>query len=78
MTECKPVTTPLDRNLKLDVESDIEEYLILCLIYLTITRPDLRYSVGLLTQFMQTLHEIHPNCAQRVPHKSKSQLSIVN
>ena len=59
MTECKPVSTPLDRNLKIDAssgtaESEPTEYrqLIDNLIYLTITRPDLNYLVGLLSQFL--------------------------
>ena len=60
MTECKPVSTPLDQNLKLDAASRTEEceptqyrHLISSLIYLTITQPDLSYLVGLLSQFMQ-------------------------
>ena len=62
MTQCKLVTTPLDCNLKLDADSGTREceptlyrQLVGSLIYLTITRPDLSYPVGLLTQFMQTL-----------------------
>ena len=50
MAECKYVATPLDRNLKLDVDSDTKaceptqyRQLIKSLIYLTITRPDLSY-----------------------------------
>ena len=61
MAECKSVATPLDRNLKLDADSgtgacEPTQYreLIGSLIYLTITRPDLSYPVGLLSQFMQT------------------------
>ena len=56
MTECKPVTTPLDRNLKLDADSSTTEcepmfyrQLVRSLIYLTITRPGLSYPVGLLS-----------------------------
>ena len=56
MTECKSVATPLDRNLKLDANSGTTE----CEpthywqpvgrhIYLTMTRPDLNYTVGLLS-----------------------------
>ena len=59
MTECKLGSTPLDRNPKLNVDLGIEEceltqyrQLIGSLIYLTITRPDPNYSVGLLNQFM--------------------------
>ena len=73
MTECKSVATPLDRNLKLDANSGTKaceptEYrqLIGSLIYLTITRPDLSYPVGLLSQFMQAPRDIHLDCAKRV------------
>ena len=56
MVECKSVATPLDQNLKLDADSrttacELTQYrqLIESLIYLTITRPDLSYPVGLLS-----------------------------
>ena len=62
MTECKLVSIPLDHNLKVDAsfgmaESEPTQYrqLIGSLIYLTITRHDLSYSVGLLSQFIQNL-----------------------
>ena len=73
LTECKPVSTPLDRNLKMDADSgtavcDPTKYrqLIDNLIYLTITRPDLSYSVGLLSQFMQNPRNLHLDCAKRI------------
>ena len=73
MDECKSVATPLDRNLKLDANSGTNaceptqyRQLIGSLIYLTITRPDLSYHVGLPSQFMQTPHDIHLDCAKRV------------
>ena len=73
MTECPLVATPLDWNLKLDVDSGIKEcestqyqQPIRSLIYLTITRPDLSYPVGLLSQFMQTPCDIHLDCTKRV------------
>ena len=70
MTECNGVAITLDRNLNLDVDSDIEEcepthyrQLVESLIYLTITRPDLNYPVCLLNQFKQTPRDIHLDCA---------------
>ena len=36
------------------------------LIYLTITRPDLSYSVGLLSRFIQNPHKLHLDCAKRI------------
>ena len=63
MTKCKSMETPLDRNIKLVVESGIGEceltqywQLIGSLIYLMIARPNLKYLVGILSQFMQKLH----------------------
>ena len=58
MTECKSITTPLDQNLKLHPDSgkacDPRRYqqIVRSLIYLTITRPDLSYPVGVISQFM--------------------------
>ena len=72
MTDQKPISTPLDRNLKLHTDSgttcEPTQYrqIIGSLIYLTITRPDLSYPVGLLSQFMQTPCDTHLNCAKRV------------
>ena len=70
---CKLVSTPLDRNLKLDFNCSTEEcepthyrQLVGSLTYLTIIRPGLSYLVGLLSQFMQTPRNIHLDCAKRV------------
>ena len=67
------MATPLDHNLKLDVDSGTEEcdsthyrQLVGSLIHLTITQPGLNYPVGLLSQFMQTPHDIHLNCVKQV------------
>ena len=71
MTTCKPISTPLDRNPKLDANSSIEEcepihyqQLVVRLIYLTITRPELSYLVNLLNQFMQTPRNVHLDCVK--------------
>ena len=65
--------TPLDRNLKLDAhfgtttcEPTKYRQLIGSLFYVMITRPDLWYPVGLLSQFMQTPRDIRLNCSKRV------------
>ena len=67
------MSIPLDRNLKIDADSgtavcDSTKYrqLIGNLIYLTIMRPNLSYSVGLLSQFMQNPRNLHLNCAKRI------------
>ena len=69
MIECKSVVaTPLDQNLKLDAEFGTKEceptfysQVVESLIYLTITQPDLSYMVGLLSQFIQTPRDTHPD-----------------
>jgi hypothetical protein len=61
MTTCKPISIPLEQNVKLNAdEGDLVEDTIMyrrivwSLIYMTITRPDLSYVVGVGSQFMQT------------------------
>jgi hypothetical protein len=61
MMGCKPVSIPLEQNVKLSVnERDLVEdttmykHIVGSLIYMTITRPDLSYAVGVVNQFMQT------------------------
>ncbi|RDX62553.1 hypothetical protein CR513_59101, partial [Mucuna pruriens] len=60
MSNCMPIDNPMDPNMKLMVKygepySDRERYrrLVGKLIYLTITRPDISFAVGVVSQFMQ-------------------------
>eukprot|EP00253_Pinus_taeda_P036220 PITA_36220 len=60
MTECNPVTTPMEQNLKLtSIEGkefeDATKYrqLVGSLNYLTTTRPDISFVVGILSRFIQ-------------------------
>jgi len=61
MTGCKPISIPLEQNVKLSAnEGDLVEDTTIyrCtvgnLIYMTITKLDLNYAVGMVSQFMQT------------------------
>ncbi len=66
MTGCKPISIPLEQNVKLsadegDLVEDTTMYkcIVGSLIYMTITRPDLSYEVGMVSQFMQTPRKPH-------------------
>ncbi len=66
MTGCKPISIPLEQNVKLSVdERDLGEdttmyiRIVGSLIYMTITRPNLSYEVGVVSQFMQTPRKPH-------------------
>ena len=68
MQNCRPVDSPMDPNLKLMADQrgiypDPERYrrLVGKLIYLTITRPDISFVVGVVSQFMQNPHVDHWN-----------------
>ena len=72
MSDAKPKLTPLDSKLKLDLRgtplSDISSYqrLVGKLIYLTITRPDISYSVSIASQFMHSPTIEHMNLVKRI------------
>ena len=73
MTECNPLTTPMEQNLKLtSIEGkefeDATKYrqLVGSLNNLTITRPDISFAVGILSRFMQKPCEGHWSTAKRV------------
>eukprot|EP00253_Pinus_taeda_P029385 PITA_29385 len=66
MVEWNPLTTPMEQNLKLtSIEGkefeDATKYrqLVRRLNYLTTTRPDISFVVGILSRFMQKLREGH-------------------
>jgi len=66
MTCCKPISIPLKQNVKLNAdEGDFVEdttmyrRIVGSLIYMTITRPNLSYEVGVVNQFMQTPRKPH-------------------
>ncbi|XP_071712573.1 uncharacterized mitochondrial protein AtMg00810-like [Rutidosis leptorrhynchoides] len=73
---CKPSNTPIEPNLNVSCEpsekdpllSNITKYqkLVGKLIYLTLTRPDISFSVQVLSQFMHAPLQSHFNLALRV------------
>ncbi|KAM2257985.1 hypothetical protein ACFX1S_003118 [Malus domestica] len=72
MLDCKPTITPVDSKLKLNTDGeamhDVSYYqrLVGKLIYLTITRPDITYTVSLASQFMHSPMVDHLNMVERV------------
>eukprot|EP00253_Pinus_taeda_P033382 PITA_33382 len=73
MEQCKLATIPLQQNLKLssddgtkEVDATMYKQLVVNLIYLTTTRPDLAYSVSVLSQFMSKPLESHWVAAKSV------------
>ncbi|XP_028945711.1 uncharacterized mitochondrial protein AtMg00810-like [Malus domestica] len=72
MKDAKPVQTPLDSKLKLNLEGkplpNIGYYqrLVGKFIYLTITRPDITFAVSLASQFMHAPTIEHFNLVKRV------------
>jgi hypothetical protein len=73
MTGCKPISIPLEQNAKLSAnEGDRVEDTIMyrrivgSLIYMTITRPDLSYAVGVVSQFMQTPQKPHLDAMKHI------------
>lgn len=73
MLECKALDTPAEASLKLNYALDEKQVdathyrsLVGSLIYATITRPDISYAVGLVSQFMQDPRESHWKAAKRI------------
>lgn len=73
MLGCRPCDTPIDPNCKLgeaDGERllDVGRYqrLVGKLIYLSLTRPDIAYAVGLVSQFMHVPTTIHLEATYRI------------
>jgi len=73
MQKCNPTNTPSEFGLKLykneegeKVDNTLYKQIIGSLMYLTATRPDIMYSVSLISRYMESLTEIHLMAAKRI------------
>lgn len=73
MMECKPVSTPIEPNAKICAHEGKEledgtmyRQLVGSLIYLTLTRPDISYAVGVMSRYMQSPKKCHLDSARRI------------
>ncbi|XP_014515533.1 uncharacterized protein LOC106773347 [Vigna radiata var. radiata] len=71
--ECKPMNTPMNKKEKLIKEDETDKVdeayfrsLIGCLMYLTSTRPDILFTVSLLSTYMHCASELHLKATKRV------------
>ena len=79
MLGSKPVATPIEPNHRLGeaigeqtVDKEMYQRLVGKLIYLSHTRPDIAYSVSVISQFMHDPIEVHLQAAYRVLHYLKA------
>ena len=73
MSECKTISTPLDQNMKLysndgskEADGTLYRQLVGSMNYLTTTRPNISYSVSILSQFLANPCETHWKDAKQV------------
>ena len=73
MLECKPVSSPMEPNSKICAhegrkldDGTMYRQLIGSLIYLTLTRPDISYAVGVVSRYMQSPKKPHLDAARRI------------
>eukprot|EP00253_Pinus_taeda_P023918 PITA_23918 len=73
MEDCKPAPSPFQSGIKLsvsctspEVDATLYRQLVGKLLYLTHTRPDLSFAVGLFARFMQNPRESHWKAAKRI------------
>ncbi|KAM1254549.1 hypothetical protein ACFX2G_029491 [Malus domestica] len=79
MLECKLISTPMEPNAKMCAHEgkDLEDatmyrQLVGSLIYLTLTRPDISYAVGVMGRYMQNPKKPHLEAVRRILRYVKS------
>ncbi|XP_016567302.2 uncharacterized mitochondrial protein AtMg00810-like [Capsicum annuum] len=86
MLNCMPVATPMNINEKLQQVNEEEELadarrfrsLVGGLIYLTYTRPDIAFSVGVVSRFMQQPPKVHYDAAKKILYTDSNYGSSLN
>ncbi|XP_058099853.1 secreted RxLR effector protein 161-like [Magnolia sinica] len=83
MLECKPIATPMEANAGLCSEEgkDLEDatmyrQIVGSLIYLTLSRPDIAYAVGVVSWFMQTPKKLHLKVVRRILRYVKGTIDL--
>ena len=83
MSNCNPVNTPIATRTKLSregngdfVDSTLFKSLVGSMRYLTITRPDITYGVGLVSCYMETPKQSHWLVAKRILRYIKDSLNL--
>ncbi|KAJ3705098.1 hypothetical protein LUZ61_008803 [Rhynchospora tenuis] len=73
MSDCKPVSTPMECGVKLSrhdegkvIDATLYKSLVGSLRYLTCTRPDIMYAVGLVSRYMEEPKTMHWKAIKRI------------
>ncbi|KAK3010923.1 hypothetical protein RJ639_011029 [Escallonia herrerae] len=73
MPRCKPISIPIEPNAKIcaHVGKDLEDatmyrQLVGSLIYLTLTRPDISYAIGVMSRYMQNPKKSHMDVVRQM------------
>ena len=78
MLGCKPIDTPIDVNIKMSTHSGGKEVdsqrLVGKLIYLSHTRPNIAFSISLVSHFMHNFKEDHLQAVFRILRYLKGSL----
>ena len=84
MLDCKPISMPMEMNAKLCAhegknleDATMYRQLVGSLIYLTLTRPDISFAVGVVSRYMQSPKKPHLEAVQRILRHVKAQLTMV-
>lgn len=79
MLECKPTLTPMETNAKICEhegrnleDSSMYRQLVGSLIYLTLTRPEISYAIGVMSRYMQNSRKPHLEMVRQVLRYVKS------